>query len=343
MRRILAGLVGAIAALGLSSSSFAYAPGDPSDPPAPFVPWRYSSQLSYGPFEDGTGSVPERAAPVAFLTLPFEGSHLVTSIFDHCGPNYILDGVICRYDGAVAHSANGADWHGYARTKGGKDYLYYDGHDGWDYSLYYEPVLAAAPGVVTKAGWDDPSCQTCSFGQNVFVDHGNGFTTRYAHLSQVWVHAGEPVARGQVVGISGNTGASTGEHLHFGVYRTAGLIPIDPYGWTAAAGADPWPYDAGDLWLGGAPRFATMVRPAVSATAEAGGGGVQVSWQGAGAGGSYDVLVSVDGGALKPWLAGSTASSATYSAAAGHSYWFLVRGTTALGLQAAAMTAEVAG
>lgn len=345
MARRLGGLAaGSLIALCAHGSTLAYAPSDPAHAPAPFQPWRYASQLSYGPFEDGTGLVGERPAPGAFLTLPFEGSHLVTSIFDHCSPNYIADGLVCRYDGSVARSAFGSDWHGYPRTNGARDFLYYDGHDGLDYSLYYEPVLAAAPGTVSKAGWDVPGCQTCSFGQNVFIDHGNGFSTRYAHLAQVWVRPGQSVARGQVIGISGNTGASTGEHLHFGVYRTLGLIPVDPYGWTGAPGGDPWAYDEGDLWLGGSPRFPSIVRPSLSATATAGAGGVDVSWQGAGPDGTYDVLVSIDGGPLVPWLSGTAAVAGRYEAlAAGHSCWFLVRGTTELGLQGSAMTGEVGG
>ena len=342
MHRVLGALLGAIAALAVGSSTLAYAPADPADAVQAFKPWRYASQLEYGPFEDGSGTVAEKPAPGAFLTLPFLGSHLVTSTFDHCSPNYIPDGLVCRYDGAVARSSLGSDWHGYPRTRGARDYLYYDGHDGWDYSLYYEPVLAAADGVVTKAGWEFVGCVSCGFGQQVLIDHGNGFTTRYGHLSQVWVHAGEQVLRGEVLGISGNTGASTGEHLHFGVYTTAAMIPLDPYGWTGH-GADPWAYDAGDLWLGGAPRFAAISRPDVSATAAAAAGGIAVGWSGAGSGGRYDVLVSADGAELQPWLTGVPGTSATFAAQPGHQYWFFVRGTSRLGLQESAMTPVVSG
>jgi len=344
MHRLLGALVGAFAALAVGSSTLAYAPADPADPVQPFKPWRYASQVPYGPFEDGAGSAGESAAPGAFLTLPFLGSHLVTSTFDHCSPNYIHDGVVCRFDGSVGRSVWGSDYTGYPRTKGAKDFLYYDGHDGWDYALYYEPALAAAGGVVTQAGWDVPGCVSCGFGQEVIIDHGNGFSTRYGHLSQVWVHTGEPVLRGEVLGVTGNTGASTGEHLHFGVYHTAGMIPLDPFGWTGPRGGDPWAYDAGDLWLGGAPRFPSIFRPALSASvAAAAGGGVGVSWSGAGQGGSYDVLVSEDGGALQPWLSGVPGTSASFAGQIGHQYWFLVRGTTALGLQGSAMTGLVGG
>lgn len=341
LARCGAALAAVAAALALGSSTLAFAPGDPADPVLPFVPWRYASQLAYGPFEDGTGTVAGAAAADAFLTLPFRGSHLVTSIFDHCSPDYIPDGRVCRYDGAVALAGRGADWRGYPRTAGAKNYLYYDGHDGMDYSLYYEPVLAAAGGTVAKAGWDVPGCATCGFGQQVLIDHGNGFTTRYGHLSRVEVAAGQRVARGQVLGVSGNTGASTGEHLHFGVYRTLGMVPVDPYGWTGAPGADPWIYDSGDLWLGGSPRFPGGAEPSVRASAASVPGGAGVTWGGAGAGATYDVMVAVDSLALQPWLRGVPAGSATYPAVPGRSYWFLVRGTTGLGWQGSAMTGQV--
>lgn len=343
MLRVLGALAGAAAALAVASAALAYAPADPADAVQPFKPWRYAAQLPYGPFEAGTGTVAESAAGGGFLTLPFFGTHLVTSIFDHCSPNYIADGLVCRFDGAVARSSLGSDWHGYAMTKGAKNYLYYDGHDGMDYALYYEPVLAAADGVVSAAGWDVPGCVSCGFGDRIEIEHGNGFTTRYGHLSQVWVHAGQRVLRGEVLGISGNTGASTGEHLHFGVYLTQGMIPVDPYGWAGRPGADPWAYDAGNLWLGGAPRFPAVFRPAVSAAAAGTSAGIAVTWQGAGQGGTYDVMVSQDGAQLQPWLSGVAGSSATFAGQPGHEYWFLVRGTTALGQQDSAMTGVVGG
>src|SRR5207302_1067814 len=67
-----------------------------------------------------------------FLTLPYLGDgHFVTSNFDHCGPTYRVDGVICRFDGTVAYAGNGRDPEapiGYAMSSGKQDWLFYDGH-----------------------------------------------------------------------------------------------------------------------------------------------------------------------------------------------------------------------
>lgn len=73
-------------------------------------------------------------------------------------------------------------------------------------------VVAAADGVVIYSGWGT------GYGYEVLVDHGNGVKTRYAHNSRLVVRAGDEVARGQLVALSGNTGWSTGPHLHFEVY-----------------------------------------------------------------------------------------------------------------------------
>lgn len=84
------------------------------------------------------------------------------------------------------------------------------------------PVVAADGGVVTVAGWPD----NYGYGNRVMIDHGNGYVTLYAHLSNIYVSAGQHVSRGQSVGRMGNTGRSTGTHLHFEI-RFKG-IAINP-------------------------------------------------------------------------------------------------------------------
>ena len=72
-----------------------------------------------------------------------------------------------------------------------------------------EPVHATAAGVVTHTGWSG------GYGKMVEIDHGNGFSTRYGHLSAFDVQVGDTVRIGQVVGRLGSTGRSTGPHLHY--------------------------------------------------------------------------------------------------------------------------------
>lgn len=84
-------------------------------------------------------------------------------------------------------------------------------------------VMSAKEGIITATGNTDliPGCW--SLGKWVFVKHPNGLSTLYAHLSVISVNPGESVTAGQVIGYSGNTGYSTGPHLHFGVYATQGV------------------------------------------------------------------------------------------------------------------------
>ena len=84
------------------------------------------------------------------------------------------------------------------------------GHIGLDYTCHLgDPIYAADNGVVIFTGWSG------GYGQLVRLDHGNGFTTRYAHFSSIWVTAGQFVAKGSVLGACGTTGWSTGPHLHY--------------------------------------------------------------------------------------------------------------------------------
>jgi murein DD-endopeptidase MepM/ murein hydrolase activator NlpD len=72
------------------------------------------------------------------------------------------------------------------------------------------PVFAADGGVVTEAGWNN-----YGYGNVVMIDHGNGYVSVYAHLSQINVSVCESVGQGTLIGLAGNTGNSFGAHLHF--------------------------------------------------------------------------------------------------------------------------------
>jgi len=76
-------------------------------------------------------------------------------------------------------------------------------------------ILAADAGSVIVVGWPAP----WDYGNRVFTVHGNGFVTWYAHLSQIYVSAGQTVGRGQALGRMGSTGRSTGTHLHFEIHK----------------------------------------------------------------------------------------------------------------------------
>lgn len=95
-------------------------------------------------------------------------------------------------------------------------------HEGIDFiAPTGTPVLATAPGVVTRSEWAGP------YGQLVEVAHAEHYTTRYAHLRQRVVQEGERVSRGQLLGHLGNTGRSTGPHLHYEIeHRSRTVDPL---------------------------------------------------------------------------------------------------------------------
>ena len=98
------------------------------------------------------------------------------------------------------------------------------GHNGVDFGTSIgTPVKAALSGVIKGTGNTDIVCPGASFGQWVFIEHNNGLSTLYGHLSLIKVSTGDIVTTGDVIGYSGNTGFSTGPHLHFGVYATQGV------------------------------------------------------------------------------------------------------------------------
>lgn len=97
-------------------------------------------------------------------------------------------------------------------------------HPGVDLPNPSRPgVVASDGGVVAMAGWPD----NYGYGNRVVIDHGNGYTTLYAHLSNVYVGVGQRVSRGQAIGQMGSTGRSTGIHLHFEIrFKGRALNPL---------------------------------------------------------------------------------------------------------------------
>lgn len=101
-------------------------------------------------------------------------------------------------------------------------------HSGVDWAgAYGTPIYSSADGVVTKAGWQS------GYGRIVTVQHVFGVETRYAHLSKINVRVGQRVSRGDRIGGMGNSGRSTGTHLHYEV--RVGGNPVDPLTYIEAA------------------------------------------------------------------------------------------------------------
>ena len=100
----------------------------------------------------------------------------------------------------------------------------YEFHNGIDFpGPVGTPILATAPGTVKKADWAG------GYGYHVVIDHGYGYETLYAHMSKLKVEQGEKVDRSDVVGLLGNTGRSTGPHLHYSVYENGELVDPEEY------------------------------------------------------------------------------------------------------------------
>jgi murein DD-endopeptidase MepM/ murein hydrolase activator NlpD len=120
---------------------------------------------------------------------------------------------------AGAVGSGGFVWPADSHSLSGNDY--WSGHLGIDIAAGEgAPVYAADSGVVTMADGG----YNYGYGNVVQIDHGNGYSTVYAHLSVIGVSACQSVSAGQWIGAAGNTGNSQGAHLHFEVRQSGGFI-----------------------------------------------------------------------------------------------------------------------
>jgi murein DD-endopeptidase MepM/ murein hydrolase activator NlpD len=198
-------------------------------------------------------------AVTPFLYPPYPGRASQESIFDHSTPNYTFDNRIVGFTGdearkncpspeppgtpppqrGVCNAGEGAYW---SYSLGA--WMYYDGHDGVDYGISYRPIYAAADAdQIVYAGWWDPQNHKVNLGIYVRLHHPNGYNTYYGHMSSVAVQSCSPpgcvfVPHGEMLGISGTTGNSSGPHLHL-LVRNPSNKSVDPYGWQGS-GTDPW-------------------------------------------------------------------------------------------------------
>ena len=193
-----------------------------------------------------------------FMVRPFEGDFPVVSVFDHDLP--------ISWD----------DSNGRVLAWWGDTIEALDGHMGYDWVMPEgTPLLASASGTVTRAGLANsqycPPLGKTTQNESLVILHqtpgGERFVIAYSHISKAEVSVGDTVAAGQLVARSGDTGCSTGPHLHFqieyqsraeapGVLGGLGVpavrgIAVDPYGWSGP-GQDPWaenPWGARSTWL----------------------------------------------------------------------------------------------
>jgi PKD repeat protein len=177
---------------------------------------------------------------VPFLQFPLPGrtpwNVTINSVFDHSMTSqYTPDNVVVAYTGEKGEEAFGSSpvpgttLSGFKKAGGGDftvnrnysggEFLFYDGHPGFDFSTTTlvpdgkVNVLAAASGTAYLG--DE------SIGK-IQIDHGNGYRTNYIHLSQRGITDGQDVSMGDIIGVSGDTGAEGHPHLHFSVERQVG-------------------------------------------------------------------------------------------------------------------------
>ncbi|NUT56501.1 MAG: peptidoglycan DD-metalloendopeptidase family protein [Thermoleophilia bacterium] len=123
-----------------------------------------------------------------------------------------------------APSASGFIWPVHGVLTSGFGWRWGRMHEGIDLAVPNgTPVVAAAAGTVIVAGWMG------GYGNLVVIDHGGGISTAYGHNTSVTVGVGQQVAQGQLIAYSGNTGHSTGPHVHFEVRVNGGAV--DPMGY----------------------------------------------------------------------------------------------------------------
>jgi len=192
------------------------------------------------------GSAPPAGRTVlAIFSRPFAGNFRLTNYFDHDLP--------APFQGGNDFQLNACGERITGRI---------DGHSGYDWLLPVgTPLLATSDGTVVFAGLD-PQFFCPVLGRTVadqlvvsIRSEGSGrYDSQYLHLARIDVAEGDRVARGQVVGLSGNTGCSTEPHLHFQVRAVDGPNPgalVDPYGWGGDE-PDPWelhPSGSPSVWL----------------------------------------------------------------------------------------------
>lgn len=219
------------------------------------------NSLDFGLMNANWGKVEVGETQNFFISFPLRGVNaynaIINSIFDHHingqyreqisnSLEYDKDGIVVAYTNERGDTNNSDDCYqnqdgsrflgnlNYRGALADDTYLCYDGHPGWDYKPNgtHVDVLAVGAGKVIEAGWFDPNDHSVGVGQYVKIDHENGYYTIYGHLNSIDVAVNVRVINQQKIGTTGNTGRSTGEHLHFQVRygnNSASRVSVDPY------------------------------------------------------------------------------------------------------------------
>ena len=162
-----------------------------------------------------------KVEPRAILECPY--NHLGEPPTLQAGQKVIVPGgakpyvprAVYVYDGPIPETANqGTGSFGWPTT-GWISQKYWSGHHAIDIAGYVgTPIKAADSGFIIKVGWSE-----AGYGNHIIIDHRNGYKTLYAHLTSYVVNVADSVKKGQVIGFLGNTGKSTGPHLHFEIIK----------------------------------------------------------------------------------------------------------------------------
>ncbi|MBE7532730.1 MAG: peptidoglycan DD-metalloendopeptidase family protein [Ardenticatenaceae bacterium] len=235
------------------------------------VCWSVVVWIVFGNSQQPAVAAMQVSTPSPFLGPIYYGQEDILAVFDH---EYPLFRPTDDNNDDVRHY-NGFLYEAVTATPTSFPYIPvsgfgYDQHVGIDYNLRYEPVLAAAEGTVTYAGWSDPTNHRALYGLYVRMEHADpSYRVWYGHLSTLNVETGDeiiidpldPGNRNRILGISGNTGSLQGcdesvgddplcsAHLHIEVRQININRPVNPYGWigltplpvpSATPVVDPW-------------------------------------------------------------------------------------------------------
>lgn len=194
-------------------------------------PLRLANARAGGQIRGAILPLPAQVEPTVLPTATWEPVLTATPILTNFGvmepvlpgaPGYFGPGA-CELDTQYGQVGSGAFiWPADDHFLSGYDYSWR--HPGLDFSAMLGASLYAVDhGQVVYAGWNN-----YGYGNFLVLDHGNGWFSAYAHLSQFFVSCRQSVTQGQVIGAAGSTGNSTGPHLHFELFQT-GVGQINPW------------------------------------------------------------------------------------------------------------------